>query len=81
MWGNRLYFTIILTFIPKRGKSGSYKHSLIIYLTAYNIPFYLITTTLKKNIRRRGIDHTLYAYAKGLYENILLYRTQKSSFT
>ena len=32
--GNKLYYTIILTFIPIGGKSKSYKHSLIIYWTA-----------------------------------------------
>jgi len=32
--GNKLYLTIILTFIPNEGKSKSYKHSLIIYWTA-----------------------------------------------
>ena len=32
--GNKLYFTIILTFIPIEGKSKRYKHSLIIYWTA-----------------------------------------------
>ena len=32
--GNKLYFTKILTFIPIKGKSKSYKHSLIIYWTA-----------------------------------------------
>ena len=32
--GNKLYFTIKLTFIPIEGKSKSYKHSLIIYWTA-----------------------------------------------
>jgi len=32
--GNKLYCTIILTFIPIEGKSKSYKHSLIIYWTA-----------------------------------------------
>ena len=29
--GNKLYFTIILTFIPIKGKSKRYKHSLVIY--------------------------------------------------
>ena len=39
--GNKLYFTIIMTFIPIEGKSKSYKHSLIIYWTALliMIPF------------------------------------------
>jgi len=32
--GNKLYFTIKMTFIPIEGKSKSYKHSLIIYWTA-----------------------------------------------
>ena len=32
--GNKLCFTIIMTFIPIEGKSNSYKHSLIIYWTA-----------------------------------------------
>jgi len=32
--GNKLYFTIVMTFIPIEGKSKSYKHSLIIYWTA-----------------------------------------------
>ena len=32
--GNKLYFTLIMTFIPIEGKSKSYKHSLIIYWTA-----------------------------------------------
>ena len=32
--GNKLYFTIIMTFISIEGKSKSYKHSLIIYWTA-----------------------------------------------
>jgi len=32
--GNKLYLTIIMTFIPIEGKSKSYKHRLIIYWTA-----------------------------------------------
>ena len=32
--GNKLYFTIIMTFIPIEGKLRSYKHILIIYWTA-----------------------------------------------
>jgi len=69
--GNKLYFTIILTFIPNEDKSKSYKHSLIIYWTALvhilvdtseYISINMLITFLFQNIALWYFQHLCIAY-------------------